>query len=539
VRYRLQRWTSTNLFGAVDVGKGAPERAFDQVVQDQDLAGVHDFARSSMLNEFRFQFATASFDRWSTACPGCWAEERPGLTLGKGSSIPNGATERRWQFADSLTYLVLHAVGEHSLKTGVDVSTIGYDARGVPDGDGTFTFQSTSPFDSFNRGTYPIRYTHTIGATDTHVDHSVFGAFVQDRWKPHPRIAVNAGVRWDYDHAPGVSQETRNIAPRLGVAVDPTGRAATSIRGGFGRYYDQVPLTIAVGAHQVATATQVLITNPGYPDPYGPNPGGKVSGPPNTVRLVDMRVPYTDQFTVGLQRALTAATVVTADFVHARGRDLPVTHDLNYPDLNDPNRRRLDPSFQRVAAIESRGNSWYRGLQVGFEKRHLRGYSYTVAYTLSTSERDTEDFSFVPQDQRNFAAERGPAANDVRHRLTAGLNLDLARGVRFAAIITAQSALPYTITTGRDDNRDSYTNDRPPGVTRNSARGADFLQLDARLSKGFYVRGAHVEALIEAFNLTNRANWTSYDGNQLSLTSGRPTAALPARQVQVGARVGF
>ena len=67
----------------------------------------------------------------------------------------------------------------------------------------------------------------------------------------------------------------------------------------------------------------------------------------------------------------------------------------------------------------------------------------------------------------------------------------------------------------------------------------DFRQVDARLSKAFHARGHRVEALVEAFNVVNRANWTNYDGNQASLTFGRPTAALPAREVQLGARVTF
>jgi hypothetical protein len=546
-RYRLQHGSSTNAFapggGSVtDVGKGAPERAFDGRSGAQDLALSHNLVRGSSLNEFRFQFATWSFDRWSTACPGCWDEERPGLTLGKLSSIPNGVTEHRWQFADSLTYLLPHAVGEHSLKTGVDVSVVGREARGVPDGDGTFTFQGhggTLPFNPALPDTYPRQYTHTMGDPNTRLDHTTLAAFIQDRWKPHAQVTVNAGLRWDYDHAPGVSGETRDFAPRMAVAFDPTGRAMTSVRGGFGRYYDQVPLSVASGAKQAVTAIQILITNPGYPDPSGPNPLGRISGPPSTMRLVDMRVPYTDQFTVGLQRALSPQTAVTADVIYARGRDLLLTLDLNYPDLTDPHLTRPDPSFQRVTAVESRGNSWYRALQIALERRHANRHSYTVAYTLSTSERDTEDSTFVPQDQRDLAAERGPAASDVRHRLSAGLNLDLFLGLRFTAVITAQSALPYNVTTGVA-NADGYFIVRPDGVGRNSARGADFRQVDMRLSKAFRMPRTRVEALIEAFNLTNRANWTNYDGNTSSLTtSGRPTSALPARQIQAGVRIDF
>ncbi|HEV3216993.1 MAG TPA: carboxypeptidase regulatory-like domain-containing protein [Vicinamibacterales bacterium] len=554
VRYRLEQPTMNNFFGAADIGKGAPERGLDVTGRKYDLAVLHNFANGpSSLNEFRFQFARSYFDRVSKVCPGgrplppligCWDEQRPGITLGKLSNAPSGTTENRWQFADSFTFLPPPAIGQHSLKAGVDISTIGLDSRGVTDGDGTFTFQgkaSNLPFDPANPATYPTQYTQTLGNPTSHLDHTLYAAFVQDRWKPRANMTVNVGLRWDYDHAPGVSKETRDIAPRLGIAFDPTGRGTTSIRGGLGRYYDQVPLAVASLAEQAKTSHQILITNPGYPDPSSPNPNGNLPGPPNTTRLVDMRVPYTDQFTIGVQRALTSQLAVTADVVQGRGRYLLVTHDLNYPDLNAPNlpKPRPDLSYQRVTTVESRGNSWYRGLQIGLEKRPSRHYSYSLAYTLSRSERDTEDYTFVPQDQRDFSAERGPAANDARHRLSAALNLDLPGGLRLTAVITAQSALPYTITTGSDDNHDTFNNDRPAGVGRNSARGADFRQMDARMSKSFGEGAKRVEVLAEAFNLTNRANWTAYDGRKISPTFSRPTAALPARQIQVGVRFDF
>ena len=543
-RYRLQQSTLTNSFGSGDVGLAAPERAFDVSNRQYDFAVLHNLVSgTSRLNEFRFQFARGAFDR-DPRCPGCPAEERPSIKLGKLSAVPNGQTEDRWQFADSFTYLLPRTLGEHSLKAGIDVSVIGLDARGVNDGDGTFTFSGRagdSVFDPARAATYPTLYTRTRTFFDPniHLDHNLYTAFVQDRWKPRVNVTLNLGLRWDYDAAPGISNDVGDIAPRVGVAFDPTSRGKTSIRAGVGRYYDQVPLSIAGLAAQAKTSVQILIQNPGYPDPFGLNPNGNVFGSPSTTRLVDMRVPYTDQFTIGVQRALWSQMAVTADVVEARGRHLPVTHDLNYPDLNEAARPRPDPNFQRVIAVESRGNSWYRGLQIGLEKRHSRGHSYSVAYTFSKSERDTEDSSFVPQDQRDFTAERGPAANDARHRFSAGLNVDLPLHVRFTGVMTAQSALAYTITTGSDDNRDTNLNDRPPGVGRNSERGADFQQVDARLSKSFRMGATRIEALVEAFNLTNRANWTGYDGKQNSRTFGRPKSALPARQVQLGIRVDF
>jgi hypothetical protein len=123
---------------------------------------------------------------------------------------------------------------------------------------------------------------------------------------------------------------------------------------------------------------------------------------------------------------------------------------------------------------ETEGRSSYRALQIGLQKSYARRHAYSVAYTLSRADRDTEDWDFVPPDQRDCGADWGPSASDARHRLAASGNVDLGLGFRVTSILTARSALPYNVTTGVDDNRDGYPTDRPAGVSRNSARGDHF-----------------------------------------------------------------
>jgi hypothetical protein len=124
--------------------------------------------------------------------------------------------------------------------------------------------------------------------------------------------------------------------------------------------------------------------------------------------------------------------------------------------------------------------------------------------------------------------------------VSATIDVDLPFEIRWSTVLAVQSALPYNITTGTDDNRDGEpTTDRPAGVRRNSAREADFWQVDARLSKVLASSSVEVELLAEAFNLTNRRNWTQFDGVLSRVTFGKATDAGPPRQIQVGVRMGF
>jgi hypothetical protein len=241
-----------------------------------------------------------------------------------------------------------------------------------------------------------------------------------------------------------------------------------------------------------------------------------------------------------VERALGRGMAIAADLVWARGHRQIWSRDDNYPDVNSPLRPapRPNPAFRRIMVYETAGHSLYRGLQIGLQKRHGNGFSYSVAYTWSTSDRDTEDFSFVAQDQLNPAAEWGPSSSDVRHRFSASVNVDLPLGMRMAALVNAQSALPYNITTGAA-NVDGFFVVRPSGVGRNSARGDDFWQTDVRLAKEIRFGRRRTELLVEAFNVLNQSNWTSFVGDMSSQRLGKPTGSTEPRQVQLGIRMDF
>jgi hypothetical protein len=143
---------------------------------------------------------------------------------------------------------------------------------------------------------------------------------------------------------------------------------------------------------------------------------------------------------------------------------------------------------------------------------------------------------------------------------------------RLGTSIRVQSALPYNITTGRDDNGDTISNDRPAGVTRNTGRGRALVDLSTRLSwsMGFGTRAATtqgpqvrilrgdnadplrdmpgadmqnmrfgLELYVQAFNLSNRMNALNFSGVLTSPFFGQPTSAAPPRRVEVGTRLTF
>jgi hypothetical protein len=541
LRYRY--WEALG-YNAAHEPLSAAERSRDVTDREPSVAvlDTHVF-RSAAVNELRLQRGRRSIDfNVDRFCATCVTLNYPSILLGKQANSPQSNLEDRWQLADAFTAL-LTGWGLHTLKVGVDASVFQSQIYFPSNFSGTYKFPNDLPFDPLNKKTYPTRFTQNDGNPRVHLRESITAIFAQDEWKPREALTVNLGVRWDRTAWPGPSGHRDDVAPRLGLSIDPWNTGTTVFRAGLGRYYDETSLVIARNAE--IGFGQTTIANPGFqadaidPDPFGFNPNrtGPVLPRFSTTQAVATQTPYTDQVSVGLQRQIGHDVGLTVDLVRALGHRLPIQLDLNYPDPTT--HLRPDPTIDQIIVTETGGQSWYTGLQAGLRRRFARGYAYSLAYTWSSSENDTDGPQSFPQNSTNVLGDRGPTPNDSHHRLSASAMLTLPFGCRLATLVTAHSGLPYDITTGNDDNKDLVFNDRPPGQGRNSGRGSAWFDEDVRVSRLQRFGARQVELLIEAFNVTNHANWLVYNGNQSSVSFGRPSAAGPPRQIQIGVRFDF
>ena len=101
------------------------------------------------------------------------------------------------------------------------------------------------------------------------------------------------------------------------------------------------------------------------------------------------------------------------------------------------------------------------------------------------------------------------------------------------------------MTTGRDGNHDGLANDRPLGVPRNNLEGPGYAGLDVRWSRDFFInrtkrdKGPTATLGLDAFNILNHVNYSSYVGVENSPFFGKPVTALPVRRLQVSFRFRF
>ena len=225
------------------------------------------------------------------------------------------------------------------------------------------------------------------------------------------------------------------------------------------------------------------------------------------------------------------------------------------------------PDFAQYWTYDTNGNMWYDGLMVRLEKRMSHRYQFTASYTLSKTQDDTWPLFITqgggPQAWWNPGAEKALSAtsglnadDDERHRLVVSGVVNLPFGFDLSGIVTARSPRRFNITTGRDNNGDGVLADRPnfvsgayvdpgtgPGVQGSLGKNAgvmeNYFTIDGRLSKVVKIRTLRFKVMGEAYNLTNRVNYTAYQGNIRSALFNQPTAAGRPRSFQLGAQFDF
>ncbi len=564
VRYRIDKQVEEN--SGVG-GLNTFERGVDAINKNQDVVFSHTGVLSNRaINEVRVQFGRHFADNVVRTPLDQPSINRPSANFGKPTNQPQGRTEDRWQFVNNFSY----TLSAHDLKFGIDYSRIRATSYFNNNTGGTFTFATDRPFDPADLTTYPTQYTQNIGDPNLRRPNDAVGVFAQDSWHVRPNFTLNYGVRYDHEtafkDATGVDDASLNIAPRFGFAWDPRNDQKTVVRGGIGQYYSKVFLNITGNIQLARAFTGVTIVNPGFPDPYSRGSVAPPSAPSTTVAPDEVQTPVTRQASIGVKHELFSGIAVSADFVNSRGRNL-----YNAPDVNAPDPitgLRPDPAFLRIVQYQSSGNSWYNAMLVGVERRSGRGPAFGLSYTLSKQTRDVEDFNFTPQDNYNRGAEKAPASNDRRHQFVANMVYALPWSMQVGLFAQARSGLPFNITTGVDNNRDTTINDRPDladpngdpllastyngtftgrlgNLPRNFGRGPGFFEAHLRISKMINVNRARLERIelfIEALNVTNHVNLNTPQGNIRSAAFGRSTAFnsdSSPRRMELGFRVDF
>jgi hypothetical protein len=299
-------------------GQNAGSRVGESHYRDFNVTFQHDtILNDTNFNEFRFQFARRGLHFGYSPLDGGsdLGVNIPGYAyFGREPYSTVDRIERRTQLSDN--YTIAH--GRHTFKFGADYNLIQLrsakqqifelDFGGVANFGALSVFPTGLPelnaLQTYGLGV-PTTYIQGIGASNQPFDNTPLGFFAQDSWRITKKLTVNYGVRYDVELTPtfapatainaaaekalgiveGLPRDYHDVAPRLGIAWDPTGSGKTVVRAGYGLFYDHPLLAIAFDSATADGGRSVqLISGPGQASACGlvtPACGGGLDTPTN------------------------------------------------------------------------------------------------------------------------------------------------------------------------------------------------------------------------------------------------------------------
>ncbi|MBX7171929.1 MAG: carboxypeptidase regulatory-like domain-containing protein [Pyrinomonadaceae bacterium] len=424
---------------------------------------------------------------------------------------------------------------------------------------GTFTFSSLNDL-TLNK---PTTFTQSLGTRKIKLSQIQLGAYLQDDVRLHKSFLLSLGLRYEWQNN---LKDKNNISPRIGFSWSPNKRGKTTFRGGAGVYYDwfETNNLANVLSQDKTQPSEIVIINPSYPNPF-------LSGisqflPKSFWQTTDnLKNPYIFLSSIGLEQRLNNTTSLRILYKYEKG-----VHQFRSRDINAPlNGLRPNPNFGRIVQVESSAFFQRKSLNIGLNGQLNKKVSYGIEYIWAKNMSDANGIFGMPSDNYNLRLDRSVSNLDQRHHIYASIFWKVRKGISFSTNLMVNSPLPYTITTGKDENDDTIFNDRPFGILRNSERGTWQKQVDMSLSwtfglvkrkEGVGIPGTIVVSSSEAAsgdigispnhkysiklyatanNVFNFTNFTNFVGVQTSPFFHQPISANNARRVDFGMRFSF
>jgi hypothetical protein len=474
-------------------------------------------------------------------------------------SMTDPATFTRDQYGINDSFSWVHS--SHSITFGADITRAWIILRNQFHQPGQFGF--TSDYDGNAMSAFLLGQLRTfLQGNGEFKDNRInsFGLFFQDDWHATRRLTLNLGLRFDpffpwketkgrfevfspaaysagtvstkYLTAPpgllfrgdagvpeyGLKANYKNFGPRIGFAYDLTGDGKTSLRGGWGMFYDSLQngiynnrfVDITPFSPQVnyTTGGTGPFSNPyqGIPNPGFPTPSATFTAPYqvltyDTANGGVYKTPVSMNYNLMLERQLTQSWLVRLAYVGSQARHLLETQELS-PKL--PSGARYFTNYGSIALASQDCNSNYNSMQATVQKSFSQGFTVLANYTWSKS-MDDVPFGTSPTTPGVNAAggsswvspipwympgrhqnDTGPSEFDHTQRVAAsfvwnlpalGHSSKLVRGLiggwQLTGLFTAQTGSPLTVVNTKDVSGTGTANDRAVYVAGNSPYGSN------------------------------------------------------------------
>ncbi len=381
--------------------------------------------------------------------------------------------------ATSYAFSPLQKAGSHQIKVG------GYFATSETSGN-----IAEHPIDIVNTAGILLENISFRGARSYDISDVEQSYFAEDHWILTPKLAVDAGVRSESQQISG----TLRVAPRFGFSWTLPGPTQTTVRGGYGLFFDRVPLNV----YAFNKYPDRVITD------YAPD--GSILGGPflflNTLGQNRVKHPFVSQkpvdgnfspesriFSGQIEQPITKLLKVRLTYLDNRSDGL-VVMDQTPPDSSNTG----------AYLLEGLGVSHYRQFDVTAQVRLRADRLLFFSYVRSDAAGDLNDFGqylgtlTAPLIRPN---ESGTLSTNIPNRILLWGVAKLPQKFQVAPTIEYRTGLPYS----------NLTEFQQYLGTPNSNRFPDFVAVDTRVSRDFQINPKYAVRLsVTGFNLMNHLN---------------------------------
>ncbi len=383
--------------------------------------------------------------------------------------------------------------GAHNYKFGADLDRQQINVLLGIATNGFFVFApfpASDAFASFLLG-QPVVFFQGGGDFNRGLRKWIVAGYAQDEWRVSPRLTLTYGLRYEVNTpytdirnrvnawAPGqqsvvnpaapkgllfpgdagvpdgiAAVDYHEFMPRVGFAWDPTGHARTTIRAGYGIFYDGYtngtggPIQAGVSALPWTEAYQLAGPGMNFSNPYKGSTPPFVTQQfvrPATVLTIQsgMLPPYSQNWNFSIEHAFRNSYLLDLRYVGNKGTHLPRFIEAN-PAIYGPgattgnaDQRRpyagCDSSgscaFASVGLIADNNSSTYHSLQLSFSHQLSANFSFQASYWWSKSLDYVSSLNMagsaptlvagendLAQNPFDLRAEHGPSLFDATHR---------------------------------------------------------------------------------------------------------------------------
>jgi hypothetical protein len=203
------------------------------------------------------------------------------------------------------------------------------------------------------------------------------------------------------------------------------------IRAGFGMFYDRFGLSNVLTAERFngLVQQQYIIANPDFFPvvPAVTSLAGPVAA--STIQRISstMRAPYMMQSALAFERQLPLNTTAALTYANSHGLHVALGEHCVRRALGGP---------ETVFLMESSGLYNQNQLILSVNSLVNRNLSLNGSYAYNRADSNTDGLGTFPAKPYSMDGEYGPAATDVRHRVSLAGTITAKWGIRFNPLLS-------------------------------------------------------------------------------------------------------